>query len=354
MSLPAKVAPHPATLKRPDRTLGPLCWFADVEAVTTQDFLVRDLILAGSLTVIYGESNSGKTFLTLDLMMAIALGQPWNGHRVRRGLVLYVAAEGGSGIQNRLAAYRQENPPPAGAPFALLRQSVDLLRAEADTAGLIELIREAESESGEKAAAVVIDTLARALAGGDENSAEDMSALIANADRIRLETGAAVVLIHHSGKDTAKGARGHSSLRGAVDTEILVEGQDNPRTATVTKQRDLASGQRFGFELVSITVGLDAEDGAPVTSCVVRYVEVQGPAHKPQGKQQLAILRLLEAESRSGAPIWTTTEIKRMARERLGIAKTSAQSAVLSLTNAGFLKATVGGLTLADPEDDGR
>ena len=71
-------------------------------------------------------------------------------------------------------------------------------------------------------ALVVIDTLARALAGGNENAPEDMGALIGNAKRIQEATGAAVLFVHHSGKDTSRGSRGHSSLKGAADLEIEV------------------------------------------------------------------------------------------------------------------------------------
>ena len=240
-------------------------WASDVQAVLDGQFVVKGVIQSGTLIVVFGESNSGKTFFVLDLVLAIAGGQFWRGRKVTRGLIIYIAGEGTDGIKNRVAAYQTRGLSNRGIPLAIINRAADLMHMDGDTEGLLALIAQAESESGEKCALIVVDTLARAMAGGDENSGEDMSALIANGDRLRKETKAAVMLIHHCGKDASKGARGHSSLRGAVDTEILIEGQAGRRTATVTKQRDLPSGQLFAFELEQQVLGHD-EDGDPVTS----------------------------------------------------------------------------------------
>ena len=144
----------------------------------------------------------------------------------------------------------------------------------------------------------MIDTLFRALAGGDENSGADMGSLITRADRIKDRTGAAVVLVHHLGKDSAKGARGHSSLRAALDTEILVEGATNPRTVTVSKQRDLPPLAPLGFALNSWGVGTDAE-GKPVTAVIVEHSDDPPPVRfKGLGKHQSAALSALREWAR--------------------------------------------------------
>ena len=119
---------------------------------------------------------------------------------------------------------------------------------------------------------IVIDTLSRVMAGGDENSAADMTALIRNVDAIRATTGAHILTVHHTGKDTARGARGHSSLRAATDTEIEIANEDGARAAVVTKQRDHNGGETFAFDLKSVSLGHD-QDGDEVTSCVVEPVD---------------------------------------------------------------------------------
>jgi len=120
---------------------------------------------------------------------------------------------------------------------------------------------------------IIIDTVARAVAGGDENSSTDMGRLIAACDQIRTETGAHVALIHHAGKDAAKGARGHSSLRAAVDTEIEITAEAPIHTLQITKQRDLASkGLRLSARFVSVELGLN-QWGKPRTACVVEPID---------------------------------------------------------------------------------
>jgi hypothetical protein len=248
-------------------------------------YLVKGMLDQGEMSVMYGDSNSGKTFLALDIAYAIAAGREWHGRRVKKGLVVYVAAEGGRGIHKRLIALR-ERYGSAGTAFALVPCSVDLLRPNGDTAGLIALIKKAEAEFGEPAILVVIDTLSRALAGGDENASNDMGAFIKNVDKIRSGTSAHTLVIHHCGKDAAKGARGHTSLRAATDTEIEIA----ERTVTVTKQRNLDREPAFPFGLEVVTVGTD-DEGMAVTSCLVHYPAKADADMSPDMKLAIEALR---------------------------------------------------------------
>jgi hypothetical protein len=59
---------------------------------------------------------------------------------------------------------------------------------------------------------LILDTLSRALAGGDENSSVDMGRLIARCDAVREMLGCTLEYVHHSGKDKSRGARGWSGL----------------------------------------------------------------------------------------------------------------------------------------------
>jgi hypothetical protein len=320
-------------------------WACGVEAVLNGQFVVKGLLQLGTLIVVFGESNSGKTFFVLDLVLAIAGGQSWRKRKVTRGLVIYIAGEGTDGIKNRVAAYQTRGMSSRGIPLAIINRAADLLHVDGDIDDLLALIQQAESESGEKCVLIVVDTLARAMAGGDENSGEDMTALIANADRLRKATTASVMLIHHCGKDSSKGARGHSSLRGAVDTEILIEGQSGRRTATVTKQRDLPSGQVFAFELEPQVLGHD-EDGDPVTSYLVKHLEeeTQALGHRPKTRQQLLILNALEGRQReAGKPmLWSIEELTPLLKD-LGVThRNSRRAAILGLVEGGFLE-SIGG-----------
>jgi RecA-family ATPase len=264
-----------------------LLWFSSLNEIARQDHLVRDLLLAASLFVVFGESNSGKTFWLLDLCLAIAAGGPWRGRIARNGLVIYVAGEGASSVRMRVTAYRAAHPEVSGGlPFAIVPFAVDFLSTDSVSI-LIDTIRAAESECGEKAVLIVIDTFARSIPGGNENDAQDVGVAVTAADRIRAEIDCCVGFVHHAGKDPTKGARGSSALRAAVDTEILIEAQNNQHSATVTKQRDLMAGQAMPFELVPQAVG-HHDDGTDITSCVVKQVDVESqPAlAKRNGKHQ--------------------------------------------------------------------
>lgn len=253
-------------------------WFDDIEAALTDSYLVKGVIARESMSVIYGPSNSGKTFFSLDMAYHIAIGATWRGHRVSQAAVLYLAAEGGRGVANRIVALKQEHGV-CDVPLALKRAGLDLLHDQADLQTVYELARGVQARKPGLPLLIVIDTLSRVMAGGDENSAADMTALIRNIDAIRAATGAHVMLVHHTGKDTARGARGHSSLRAATDTEIEVQNSEDEegaqhRAAMVTKQRDYSGGETFAFTLKTVLLGED-QDGDEVTSCVVETADAE-------------------------------------------------------------------------------
>jgi len=331
---------EPEYLRAPE--MFAILWFASMASASQRKQLVKGLITSGSLVVVYGESNSGKSFFVIDLALCIAAGIPWRGLRVDKGLVVYVALEGVASVQNRMFAARKAKPELLpGIPFAIVSGAFDLLGI-ADVERLLATIKAAETECGEKIVLVVIDTLARALAGADENSSKDMGAAINAADYIRSKSGAAVTLIHHCGKDIAKGMRGSSALRAAVDTEILIEGQVGTRTATVTKQRDIEGGQSYPFDLQSVVLGQD-EDG-DITSCVVVPVELSssGKRRPPSSKntsQAFAALSALPDE------VLTLKQVREALRFTLPDRR-RRDEAINWLQSNGWLVGTVGGLRI--------
>lgn len=263
----------------------PLEWFGSAEIQTDLGDFVEGLLTDGGMSVVYGESNSGKTFFAFDMAIRIGLGWNWQGRETEPGGVLYLACEGGYGVRNREIAFRQEHDLKAKVPFATVRASVNLRDPEADTEKVIAASEYMIGATGRSVKLVVVDTLARAMAGGEENSSQDMGAIVSNVDRIREATAAHVMLIHHSGKDSAKGARGHSSLRAATDTEIEIvrPEESDVATALVRKQRDLPGGEQFSFKLKPVQLGTDRRGNA-ITSCVVE------PAEPPEHTKKRARL----------------------------------------------------------------
>src|SRR5262249_21188651 len=134
-------------------------------------------------------------------------------------------------------------------PFYVIPEPIDLCRSDADVNLLLRRIGKLPP-----LALIEIDTVSRTMNGGNENAPDDMGRFVAHCDKLRLATTAHVLAIHHSGKDEARGARGHSLLKAACDTEIEVAADDatDKRTATVVKQRDHRTGDVFGFSLRSV------------------------------------------------------------------------------------------------------
>lgn len=262
-----------------------------VELHTLQPFLsarymVKGWLDRGALSVVYGESNVGKTFFALDLSLHVAAGEDWYGNRISGGGVVYVAGEGGSGINNRIEAFRRDRPDLTknlfGRNFILMKTAIDLC-GSTDAAAICDALND-DSVSPDL---IVIDTLAMAFGSGDENTAKDMGLFVQNCRFIRTMTGAHVMVIHHSGKDTSKGARGSGSLRATSDTEIELTRDGAVIITTQREQRDMPIGEPFAYTLRTVFIGSD-EDGDPVTSAVV--VLTEAPAKRaPQLKGQALI-----------------------------------------------------------------
>lgn len=252
---------------------------AQFAAVTPPSMIVQDVIPDADLVVVFGESGSGKSFWTLDIVQCVARGVPWRDKHVTQGRVAYIAAEGAGGFRKRITAYKREHRLDTTDLF-VLADSPSFLEA-AHVKDVIKRLRDVGPVK-----LVVIDTLAQVGAGGDENSSADMGKIVLHCRMIRKHTGATVILIHHSGKDASKGARGHSSLKGATDAEIEIVRAEDDRVATVTKQKDGEDGMEFGFKLRQVPIGLNAA-GNEVSSCVVDHgaaiTKSSRMAHKKTG-----------------------------------------------------------------------
>lgn len=242
--------------------------YADRKPLT---WLIKGVLPRAELAVLFGASGSGKSFLVFDMAAAIATGQPWRDRKVTQGRVVVIVAEGALGYRNRLAAYVRQHD--GGFPgIGIIADQPNLL-ADRDH---LELAKQIEAKGG--ADLIVIDTLAAASPGANENAGEDMGKIIAHCKQLHKATGALVLLVHHSGKDESKGARGWSGLRAAVDVEIEIGRREDYRLATITKMKDGDEGTAFAFRLLPVEVGTD-EDGEPITSCVVEALTtVPSPA----------------------------------------------------------------------------
>jgi hypothetical protein len=236
--------------------------------------LIEGMLIEGGMTVIYGDSNTGKSFLTLDMAAHITLGRDWFGRKVKQGAVVYLAAESPRSIIDRSRALADKLGTTLSQLF-ITNCPIDLYDPNGDSLAVVNTIDAIEKQHGVKVCMIVADTLARIMGAGDENATRDMNVVVKNVDVIRAATRTQFVLIHHTGKDASKGARGSSALRAATDTEIEVSdpGNQKPKEFKVTKQRDLqGKGEVYGFILVNVNLGLGVFDNL-MTTCYVQEAQ---------------------------------------------------------------------------------
>jgi len=255
--------------------------------------LIEGMLIERTMSVVYGDSNTGKSFLVLDMAAHVSIGLPWFGRQVKRGAVLYLAAESPKSIQNRSRALAEKLNVKLDNLF-ITDCPVDIFDENGDTKAIVDTTKAIESHYGVKIVLIVVDTLARAMGGGDENATKDMGVLVQHSDMIKDRTDAHIMFIHHTGKDQSRGARGSSALRAATDTEIEVSDAGNgaPKEFKVTKQRDLdGKGEVYGFNLTKVNLGL-SNFGALLTTC---YVEEAQPAKEdPTSRLKEGELEILD------------------------------------------------------------
>lgn len=260
----------------------------DLAALPPTEHLVKGILPSSGLAAIYGPSGSGKTFLALDLIMAIACQSAWFGHKVKNVPVTYVGLEGKGGVNNRIQAWRIKNPSITPSNFKIILDNFDLMKSS-NVTELAQAIIAAQMHEG----VIVIDTLNQASPAADENSSQDMGVIIKHLKLLQESTGGLVLIIHHTGKNTSQGLRGHSSLKAALDANIEVIGGDK-RSWLLEKSKDGEDGKNFGFRLEVQKLGIDS-DGDPITSCTVeRDHSAIFTKPEPSGKTQKAALKVIK------------------------------------------------------------
>ena len=226
--------------------------FAVIDEENQIKWLVDDMLPVKSLTMMYGPSGGGKSFVVLDMVYSIATNSVFAERHLcanHGGEVLYIAAEGAQGIRRRVNVLRRERGYGIGENtdklVTIYDGSVDLANKTV-VENFIKTIR----ETMPKVSLVVFDTLAVNMRG-DENDSETGQSIIDNCKLLIGCLEATVLLIHHTGKDQSLGARGWSGFKAAMDSEISVAMlEDGIRSVKVTKLKDgELTGEEIPFKL---------------------------------------------------------------------------------------------------------
>lgn len=259
---------------------------SDLVHLPPMSWFVKGVLPANGTAVIYGPSASGKSFLCLDLAIAISGGESWFGRRVKAAPVVYTALEGEAGLKQRVDAWCHHFDKELPANLSFILQPLNLT-SRTDV--------EEFANSLPTGCVVFIDTLNRAASTIDENTNKDMGVVIEAIKQIQRVTGGLVVLIHHTGKNTEAGMRGHSSLLASLDGAIEVSRNASIRQWKIAKAKDGIDGCHEHFILQVEEIDIDP-DGDAVTSCVVKHdtsaVSISSKP-VPQGDNQKLVMEAL-------------------------------------------------------------
>lgn len=230
-----------------------------------EDDLIDGYFPAGSVGVIFGDSQAYKSFLLIDIAGHIAVGKPWRGKSVRQGKVLFIAGEGGNGLRIRVKAWFERHGEPL-RNFAI--SIVPLELCDPKNADL--LIYDIKQFIGnESFSLIVLDTLNTHFGPGDENTTADMSRFRGAALRLGQATGATVGISHHCGlQDKARG-RGSISLHNGIDWEFKLERSGDYTTLSNTKVKDGEAPPPLSWKLVPQRLSWADKKGNPIDGAVL-------------------------------------------------------------------------------------
>lgn len=275
------------------------------------DYVVKGVIPANSLCSIYGASGSYKSFLAGSWGCHISTGKAWAGKTVAHGSVMYVVGEGGIGVPRRVKAWEITNGQTVDNMY--LVNTPVFPASPSEVSEMVIAAKQVEAETGKPVRLIIIDTLARCFGGADENDSKDMGAFIRGCDELKAKTGATVLVVHHSGKDESKGARGSSSFRAALDAEYRIsrEGKGGALIIACTKMKDAEEPETKAYDLKVVELFTDA-DGEHITSLSL--------VDKPRDPQESDEIEFIANKTDNHTALWQSIRSRTAMNEACTVA----------------------------------
>lgn len=252
-------------------------------------WLMDGVIPERGLVGLYGKPSSGKSFVALDWACHIALGRPWLGHAVQRAPVIYIAAEGATGMQKRLRAWMTHYGLYNDVPGLYFLLEPLYVREEGVVEAFLEKLEYEDLNPG----LIVVDTLSRSFGGGEENASEDMGLFVDSVTKLALGRNLASLVVHHVNA-TANRERGHTAFRGAADAMFRCDASHNKQglldhvTLSNDKQKDIA-------ELAPIHLMPEVVSSHGIESLVL--IPAPEPVDGPSASLRAAIARIPDKAS---------------------------------------------------------
>jgi nucleotide-binding universal stress UspA family protein len=254
-------------------------------------WLVSGIMEHPTIGQIFGDPSSGKSFVALDIAASVATGTSWHGHTVTKGPVVYVAGEGYAGVLRRLKAWEIDRELPLeGIPLHVSSGAVEFSSPETVKRLWDEL------DALEQPVLIVIDTLARAATGWDENSTKDMGMFMSAIEQLARRYDCSVLLVHHTGHGNSDRGRGASSIPAALDMSMRLENKQGVRRLDCTKMKDSEEFPSEHFDLRPVKLPPDwlDSDGERIVSAVLVESSrgAQAVVEKPRGTNQVAVFKV--------------------------------------------------------------
>jgi hypothetical protein len=280
--------------------------------ITPPQPLIHNWLYQNSLAWLAGKPGDGKSFIALDMAYSVATGQPWQNHPTHQGTVLYIAAEGASGLSTRADAWTKAHGNPDYIPIFFLPTALRLVNpTELDTQALTQALTALQPSL------VIIDTQARVTTGAEENSAKDMGWFIDALETLRAAHPATYLTVHHTPRN-GDNLRGSIALEGAAETVLLSVKDGDVVTLKCQKQKN--APQTDDLQMAMTPIG----DSIILSS---EAVELVGKMTKIMEQLLRALVEELRREAGS-------TEL----REHVGISSGGNFSRpITALVNEGFV-----------------
>ena len=347
---------NPAAKRTKNRILKP----SDLKAMSRPIPVIKDILYSNQEHVVFGPQGTSKTFLILSWFLHVAFEIPWHGKRVTRKKCLLIAGEGGGRVlYDRIAAFLADRPdldPAIADEYIGITEFPVHLMDESSVDEILDLIKE-QGEYG----LIAIDTLAANMGGGDENAPKDMSIFWDALRRIRLNTEAGVVLVHHTGHADNTRSQGSNLIRRNPDIELRVDRDANDETlfgllgGGRLKNRNGKGCGLLGYRLKEVPIGESDSNGDEISSCVIEFTDDEPEFGVPgkkaasspvQGKNQNAIWAWMKTmKPDEDGKIYVSSIDYKAKCEELRMPRSTRSAVRKAFNEKGLIKEAVGGFT---------
>jgi hypothetical protein len=253
-----------------------------VKALPDPEWLIDGVLEDNGLVMLFGPPAQGKSFIALDIALHVASGKPWCGRDTLEGSVVYVTTEGISGLKLRLQAWEKEHGVDDVEKATYVLEPVQLTEE-----GVLEDLLGGLTALAQPVRLVIFDTFNRCF-NGEENSSKDVGAAMARARWFARESGAALMIVHHTSK--GGGYRGSSVLAGDMDTMLGLVKKDKVILLQCEKQKNAEAFEKMAFRFKTVELG-SGKDGRLRKSAVMVATDAKDePMLTPR---QIVALRVL-------------------------------------------------------------